>query len=76
MGTANVMNVALDTNKLQAAAAALKAEKDVLGLLEADAKGFLARFGVTVDDATAQSIQQRVAGRSEATPAAVVHIDV
>jgi hypothetical protein len=72
------MNVALDSNKLHSAAAALKGEKDVLGAIEGDAKSFLARFGVAVDDATAKAIQQRVAARGESTasPASVVHIDI
>ncbi|MDC8016125.1 hypothetical protein [Tahibacter soli] len=78
MGIATVTNVALDSSKLHAAAVALKSEKDILGSLEADAKTFLARFGVSVDDATAKAIQQRVSTRGDAAPApaSVVHIDV
>ncbi len=78
MGTSTVTNLALDTTKLHAAAAALKGEKDILGSLEADAKSFLSRFGVSVDDATAKAIQQRVAARGEGSPspASVVHVDV
>jgi hypothetical protein len=75
--SATAVSLNLDKTKLHAAATALKSEKaDVLNSLSADPKAFLARFGVGIDDGTAHAIKRRVAGKNQAAPASVVHIDV